>query len=118
MQEALRGRYTEIESAPARLAQARASALESRASLRDRATMALQTRRIEEADKTFKALEAEQMLDLEREFKNQTKVPLFKRGRLAHTALRKALLEWMADKTWGPLTEAQIELEEKTLARE
>lgn len=114
LKEALRGRYAEIESVPVRPAQVRAP--ESRASLRDRAIMALQTRRIEEADKAFKALEAEQMLDLEREFKSQTTVPLFKRGRLAHTAFRKALLEWMADKTWGSLTEAQIALEEKTLA--
>ena len=112
--EALRGRYAEIEFAPARPAQA--SVIESKANLRDRATMALQARRIEEADKAFKALEAEQMLDLEREFKDQTTVPLFKSGRLAHTALRKALLEWMADKTWGPLTEEQIAIEEKALS--
>lgn len=112
--EALRGRYAETEPALARPPQANAP--ESRASLRDRAMMALQTRRIEEADKSFKALDAEQMLGLEREFKNQTTVPLFKRSPLAHTAMRKALLEWMADKSWGPLTEEQIAAEEKAFS--
>jgi hypothetical protein len=56
------------------------------------------------------------MLELEREFKSQTTVPLFKGSRLAHTAMRKALLEWMADKTWGPITEEQITAEEKGLS--
>lgn len=112
--EALRGRYADVE--PTQPRPAPASALESRASRRDRATMALQARRIEEADKAFKALDAEQMLELEREFKSQTTVPLFKRSRLAHTAMRKALLEYMAEKTWGPLTEEQIAAEESVLA--
>lgn len=111
--EALRGRYAETESALAR--PPRASAPESKASLRDRAMMALQTRRIEEADKVFKALNEEQMLDLEAEFKRQTTVPLFKRSRLANTTMRKAFLEWMADKTWGPLTEEYMAAVEKAL---
>jgi plasmid replication initiation protein len=110
--EALRGRYADIETAP-RAAPAVAS--ESQETRLDRAKVALQTRRIEEADKAFKALDAEQMLDLEREFKSHTTVPLFKRSRLAHTAMRKALLEWMADKTWGPITEEQILAEEQAL---
>lgn len=112
--EALRGRYTEIEPTPANPTQV--SAPESRASLHDRAMMVLQMHRIEEADKIFKALDAEQMLDLEREFKSQTTIPLYKRSRLAHTALRKALLEWMANKNWGPLTEEQIAGEVKKLS--
>jgi hypothetical protein len=29
--------------------------------------------------------------------------------------MRKALLEYMAEKTWGPLTEEQIAAEESTL---
>lgn len=114
--EALKGRYAEIEATQAA---ARVIALprESVKSLTERARVALQTRRIEEADKVFKALDAEQMLDLEREFKSQTTVPLFKRSRLAHTAMRKALLEWMAEKTWGPITEEQLTGEEQSLAR-
>lgn len=113
--EALKGRYAEIEATQA-AARPVAPPRESLKSLAERARVGIQTRRIEEADKVFKALDAEQMLDLEREFKSQTTVPLFKRSRLAHTAMRKALLEWMADKTWGPISEEQISGEERALA--
>jgi hypothetical protein len=112
--EALRGRYAEVEEAAAAQSTRDAAQpaekpakepMETRVQrLRDQ----LEVQRIARADELFKAMDADEMLELVGEFKRETPVPMFKRASLANTAMRKAMLAWLAIRHWGPLTDEEV----------
>jgi hypothetical protein len=119
--EALRGRYAEAETAPTRpvkpegkavaaaaVSPAEKPAHESADARMQRVRTLLEAQRIERADELFKAMDADDMLETVSQFKTQTSVPMFKRGSVANTAMRKAMLAWLADRHWGPLTEEEL----------
>jgi len=112
--EALRGRYVEAEAAATVQTSKpkeppRSSAILPIETPFETARAQAQAKRIEEAEKMFKELDADQMRELLTEFKSETTVAMFKRGTLANTAMRKAMLSWLADRTWGPLSDEQIQ---------
>lgn len=107
--EALRGRYAETEAAatarvsqPKELSSHHVALIESPL---EAARSQAQAKRIEEAEKMFKDFDPDKMRELLSEFKSETTVTMFKRGTLANTAMHKAMLAWLADRTWGPLSE-------------
>lgn len=111
--EALRGRYAEVEETQARAIKpegktAAQPAHEGPQARMERIRTQLEAQRIERADELFKAMDADQMLETVNQFKSQSSVPLFKRGSVANTAMRKAMLSWLALKQWGPLTDKEL----------
>lgn len=113
--QALRGRYAENDPVVDRPTPLPTPAAPPLPSPREQAISALKVRRFEDAEKAFKALSTDEILELENEFKSQTSVLDYKRKRFSYMPMYKAFLEWRANEIWGPITEEQISMEEARL---